>query len=223
MNNYLNIFARSPIEPLRDHMAESARCVHVLVDLLEAARTGDQDAVVKHRAQIENHENQADEIKNSIRTHLPRSIFMPVPRVDLLELLLVQDRVANRARDVSGVIVGRRMTFPDGVGDAILELGQATAAAVDQAEKVVQELGNLFETALRGAEAEYTRELVDELSALESHCDKLQIAANAKIFDIEDQEHAVKVMFLYRVVQLIGEIADNAERVGRRLEILLAN
>jgi uncharacterized protein Yka (UPF0111/DUF47 family) len=30
-------------------------------------------------------------------------------------------------------------------------------------------------------------------------------------------------MFLYRVIELIGEVADMAERVGRRLELLLSH
>jgi uncharacterized protein Yka (UPF0111/DUF47 family) len=30
-------------------------------------------------------------------------------------------------------------------------------------------------------------------------------------------------MFLYRIVELIGDIADMAERIGRRLELLLSH
>jgi uncharacterized protein Yka (UPF0111/DUF47 family) len=33
----------------------------------------------------------------------------------------------------------------------------------------------------------------------------------------------VHVIFLYRVIELTGEIADMAERVGRRLELLLSH
>ena len=36
-------------------------------------------------------ESEADEIKNDIRGHLPKSIFMPVDRRDLLEILILQD------------------------------------------------------------------------------------------------------------------------------------
>ena len=30
-------------------------------------------------------------------------------------------------------------------------------------------------------------------------------------------------MFLYRVIELVGEIGDMSERIGRRLELLLAH
>ncbi|MDZ7643159.1 MAG: hypothetical protein U5K76_02310 [Woeseiaceae bacterium] len=45
----------------------------------------------------------------------------------------------------------------------------------------------------------------------------------AALFAIEDSLAPVSVMFLYRVIELTGEIADMAERVGRRLELLLSH
>jgi hypothetical protein len=43
------------------------------------------------------------------------------------------------------------------------------------------------------------------------------------LFKIEDSLEPVTVIFLYQVIELTGEIADMAERVGRRLELLLAH
>jgi uncharacterized protein Yka (UPF0111/DUF47 family) len=39
---------------------------------------------------------------------------------------------------------------------------------------------------------------------------------------LENQLPPVEVMFLYQAIGLVGEIADMAERVGRRLESMLA-
>jgi len=33
----------------------------------------------------------------------------------------------------------------------------------------------------------------------------------------------VHVMFMYRVIEAIGEIGDMSERIGRRLELLLSH
>jgi uncharacterized protein Yka (UPF0111/DUF47 family) len=43
------------------------------------------------------------------------------------------------------------------------------------------------------------------------------------LFEIEGGLEPVNVMFIYTVIGLIGEIADMAERVGRRLELLLSH
>ena len=39
---------------------------------------------------------------------------------------------------------------------------------------------------------------------------------------LENSMKPVDTMFLYKVIELTGEIADMAERVGRRLELLLS-
>ena len=43
------------------------------------------------------------------------------------------------------------------------------------------------------------------------------------LFEIEKTLDPIDAIFLYEVIQLTGEIADMAERVGRRLELLLSH
>ncbi|MGY8796915.1 MAG: DUF47 family protein, partial [Woeseiales bacterium] len=58
---------------------------------------------------------------------------------------------------------------------------------------------------------------------IETDTDDRQAALRASLFEIENEIAPVDVMFLYQVIELIGEIADMAERVGRRLELLLSH
>ena len=44
-----------------------------------------------------------------------------------------------------------------------------------------------------------------------------------QISQLAEALEPVDVIFLYRVIELTGEIADMAERVGRRLELLLSH
>ena len=37
---------------------------------------------------------------------------MPVERTDLLELLTQQDKIANKAKDISGRVIGRQLLIP---------------------------------------------------------------------------------------------------------------
>ena len=36
---------------------------------------------------------------------------MPVDRADVLELLTQQDRIANKAKDISGRVIGRQLSY----------------------------------------------------------------------------------------------------------------
>ena len=62
-----------------------------------------------------------------------------------------------------------------------------------------------------------------ELDRLESESDVLQSELRARLFELESDLPPVNVMFLYKIIDLTGEVADYAERVGRRLELLLAH
>jgi predicted phosphate transport protein (TIGR00153 family) len=50
----------------------------------------------------------------------------------------------------------------------------------------------------------------------------MQIKLRKKLLGIEDTLKPVDVMFLYQIIDWVGDLADLAERVGSRLEILLA-
>jgi len=219
----VNIFGTSPVQPLEKHVNIAYQCTKQLIPFFEAAIAGDWDKAKEHRAAVEQFEHEADNLKKEIRKHLPKSLFMPVPREDLLELLLVQDKMANRAKDVSGLVLGRKMRIPDAIAKDFLLFVQRNVDAAKQARKSVRELDELFTTGFRGAEAELVEDLVQELDRIETETDQLQADLRASVFRIENQLDPVTVIFLYRVIELTGEIADMAERVGRRLELLLSH
>jgi predicted phosphate transport protein (TIGR00153 family) len=224
MANYISkIFGKSPVGPLQAHMDTCYRCARELNSFFTSAVANDWDAAAATREIIVTLENEADALKKQIRKDLPKSLFMPVPRQDLLELLLVQDRIANRARDVSGIMLGRRLAIPEPVQSRMLEFVARNVEAAKQARKSIRELDELYETGFRGAEAALVEALVDRLDEIENETDELQVRLRAELFAIEKELPPIDAMFLYRIVELIGDIADMAERIGRRLELLLSH
>ena len=77
---------------------KSHECAANLVPLFQAVMAEDWEKVEQIQQQMAQLENEADKLKKSVRQHLPKSLFLPVPRSDLLDLLSVQDKIANRAR-----------------------------------------------------------------------------------------------------------------------------
>jgi len=218
-----NIFGTSPVRPLEKHVDIAYRCTRKLAPFFEAVVAGDWDKASAVRNDIYELEHKADNLKKEIRLHLPKSLFMPVPREDLLELLLVQDKMANRTKDVSGLVLGRHMAIPEAIAENFLIFVQRNIDAAKQARKSVRELDELFTTGFRGAEVTLVSSLIEELDRIETDTDDRQAELRAELFAIEDGLAPVDVIFLYRVIELTGEIADMAERVGRRLELLLSH
>jgi len=222
-NMLANIFGSSPVQPLEKHIDISYRCAKQLRAFFNAAVKGDWDTATAVRSEIERLEHEADNLKKEIRLHLPKSLFMPVPRQDLLELLLVQDKIANRTKDVSGIVIGRRMQIPAEIAEQFLDFVDRNIDAAKQARKSVRELDDLFTAGFRGAEVALVSKLIKELDRIETDTDDKQAALRAALFDIEKSLDPIDAIFMYKVIELTGEVADMAERVGRRLELLLSH
>jgi len=224
MGNYISkIFGASPVGPIQDHMNACYKCSKELITFFGHVVNADWDKVKASRTRIVELEHEADDLKKQIRSQLPKSLFMPVPRQDLLELLLVQDRIANRARDVSGLVLGRRMTIPPSMQEDFLAFVSRNVDAAKQARKSIRELDELYETGFRGAEAKLVESLVEELHQIEDDTDVMQARIRTELFSIEKDLPPIDVIFLYRVIELTGEIGDMAERLGRRLEVILSH
>ncbi len=218
-----NIFGSSPVRPLEKHIGIAFSCAKQLNGFFAAAIRGDWEKAATVRGEIERLEHEADDLKKKIRLGLPKSLFMPVPREDLLELLLVQDKIANRTKDVSGIVLGRKLPIPADIADQFLEFVDRNVDAAKQARKSVRELDELFTTGFRGAEVELVTALIDKLDEIETDTDDKQAALRGAVYAIEETLNPVDAVFMYQVIELTGEIADMAERVGRRLELLLSH
>lgn len=167
-------------------------------------------------------ENKADTLKKKLRLHMPKGLFMPVARRDLLELLQVQDKAANQAKDIAGIIVGRTMVFPPAVADLMPEYVSRCVDACKQAKKVIDELDELVETGFAGKEIEIVASIINELDSIEKDTDKMQIIIRAALLKIEKELPPIDVMFCYKIIEGLGEVADIAQRIGSRVELLLA-
>ena len=93
---FSRIFGNSPVSPLQKHIASVIACVEQLIPYFEAVFKGDWDKATKIQRKLATLEGEADNIKNELRMNLPTSLFMPVDRRDILELLDMQDLIADR-------------------------------------------------------------------------------------------------------------------------------
>jgi predicted phosphate transport protein (TIGR00153 family) len=217
-----SLFGRSPIGPIQEHMKVATEAALLLTDLFKASADNDWDRARIVHKQISDAEKAADKLKRSVRSNLPKSLFLPVPRSDLLDLVAIQDHVANTAKDASSTMIAREMRFPDKVQKDVKEYVEACIATAQQALTAIQELDELLEVGFSGREVKRVEGMLKELDKLERKTDKLSEALRAKIFKMEKDLDPVDVIFYYRALLLVGAVADDAETVGDRLQILMA-
>ena len=182
---------------------------------------GDAAAIAERRAEICRLEHSADEIKNEIRSNLPRRFFMAVSRRDMLEILDHQDSIADRAQDIAELAEIRSMTIPEPMREPMFELVRRVIAACEQAERVINRLDELVETGFGEREVARVEEMINAVNRAESETDAVAERCLRTLFAIED-ELGVSTLFWYRIIQWIAQMADYAERVGNRLRLLIA-
>lgn len=222
VNPFVSLFGRSPIGPMQQHFAKAHECASNLVPFFEAVMAQDWAQVEATQQEMARLENEADKLKKKVRMHLPKSLFLPVPRSDLLDLLSVQDKVANRAKDIAGLMLGRQMSIPASLQPLMLMYVRRCVDASAQALKALNELDELLETGFGGREATLVESMVGEIEEIEADTDRMQIEVRRALYALEKDLPPVDVIFLYQVIEWLGDVADRAERVGNRLEQLLA-
>ena len=219
-NPLKNLFGHSPFKPLQEHMRVAVDCASHVPALYEAFFNNNAKGVEESRDRIFTLEQEADDIKNEMRAHLPKSLLMPVNRGDLLELLHMQDEIAGTSQDIAGFLMTRKMPAIDELKAPVLALASRCADTCQKAGEIVELLDELVETGFTGRESGNVSDLVDELSTIET--DRLAIEAVKVLVDNEDKMSPVDVIFWYELIGWTSNLGDNSEHVGNRLRLMIA-
>jgi predicted phosphate transport protein (TIGR00153 family) len=217
-----SLFGHSPFKPIQAHMRIVIECVAEVPGLFEALLAGDQEGLKKAKDLIFAKEHEADALKNQLRIQLPKSLFMPVDRRDLLEVLSMQDSIADTAQDIAGLLMERNMEVPEEMKETLMKLVERCVDTCNYSAKIVEELDELVEMGFKGKEAARVEEMVDELNKIEDETDELGMSLAKSLFANEEKLGAVSVIFWYQLIQWIGDLADYAEKTGDRLRLLIA-
>lgn len=217
-----NLFGRSPIRPMQQHMKASVACAREILPLFEAMAAGRTEDLAEIRERINELEHEADRIKNEIRSHLPKRLFLAIERRDMLEILDSQDSIADVAQDIAELVEMRGMVTPEVLKKPLLALVKRVLTACEAAEFVIKELDELVETGFRGREATRVERMIDDLSRIESDTDELAEKAQRELFAIEN-ELGVGTVFWHEIIKWVADLADYSERIGNRLRLLIAS
>ena len=220
-NTFLDMVAKSPFKLLQAHMQESCKAAVNLPSFFEASLAKDWDLAKDIMLAISEVESSSDALKIEVCQNLHNGIFLPVSKGQILSLLMHQDSIANTAEDLSGLVFSRKMDFPELIHDDLKFFLASAVNACVKAEKAISELSQVIESGFSGSVQSITESIIDDVNSLESENDKLQRNIRNKVFLIEDELNPLNAMFLYKVLQRVGNLADSAQRVGVQLIMLV--
>lgn len=215
------LFARSPFGPFQDHMRKVHECVELLPELLTAMEGGDQEEIRAVAKEISKLEHDADEIKNSVRDQLPKTLFLPVDRRDLLDVLSAQDAIADEVEDFAVVATFRPLIWTPELKALLRELLEKVLETTHAASTVVSGLDELVESSFAENEIKRIHDEINHLGRLEHEADKVQDQLSRKIYELSDQWSAPDFFAWTKIIQELSDVANAAERMGNRLRTIV--
>ena len=220
-DNITSLFGKSPIAPLQKHMKQVHSCLKDFAVFAKATKAQDWDKAETIHISINNKEQKADKLKKKLRMNLPSTFMMPFSRRDLLDVLLIQDSIANITKDLSGLMMTRRMVFPEQIAGDFIKLAGLCIKTSAAALTAINELDELLETAFSSRNRKIVGKMIKTVNELEHETDDAQNDIRNKLFALEPDLPSVDVMFYYRAIEWLGETADAAQKVGSRFEVML--
>ena len=223
MVNISSIFAKSPFKPLHNHMDKVVESVAPLENFFNFLFLEDFLNLEKIKDQIIEAEDAADSIKNEMRNHLPQNIFMPINRRDLLEILDMQDSIADVSQDIVVLLEQRKMKLNKGLHVDVIDFVKKSQQVCFLTRDLIHEFGYLIESGFGLNESKKMFKMIDNISFLETEADSLEDTLVERLYGIEKDMYPVDVMFWYKVFELIGDIADFSKKTSNRLRLTIAS
>jgi uncharacterized protein len=222
-NRHLSGLLRgSPFKPIQEHMRMVFSCVCLIPPLFDAVYREDNAQVFEFATQIKELETEADKLKSTFRLNMPKSLFLPVDRKDLLSLIGDQDKIADTAEDIGKTFLFREMVVPEQLKPLLDELLEGTIEIAAAAKEMIEQLDELLEVGFSGRELDKVAKMIAGVRRSEHNIDGIMHRIKKKLFSLEKDLDAVSVMFWYQIIDLLGLISDQSENLADRLLLFLS-
>jgi len=197
-------------------------CVCLIPPLFDAVYREDSSQVSDFANQINKLETEADKLKSTFRLNMPRSLFLPVDRKDLLNLIADQDKIADIAEDIGKTFLFRKMTVPEELKALLDELLEGTMEIAAAAREMIEKLDELLEVGFAGRELDKVSLMIAGVRRSEHNIDDIICRIKKELFSIEKNLDPVSVMFWYKIIDMLGLISDQSENLADRLLLFLS-
>ncbi|NOQ46981.1 MAG: TIGR00153 family protein [Desulfobulbaceae bacterium] len=221
-NPLAKLVRKSPFKPLQEHMRAVFSCVCMLPPLLNALYRKDREQTIEFAQIISKMETEADTIKNELRLNMPKTLFLPVDRRDILTLLRDQDGIADEVEKISQILTSRDMEVPEGIKDLLDELLEGTMEISSEAKLMIEELDELVQVGFGGREHDKVIKMIAVVRRSEHNIDNIQHRIKRALFAVEDRLNPVSVIFWYQLIEHMGNISNQAENMSDRLLLFLS-
>lgn len=215
------LFGKSPFAPLQTHMNKVASCIDKLTRVFEVLPKQDMGKIEQLVSELSALEHEADLTKNDIRNHLPKSIFLPIDRGHFLEILSIQDSIADKAEDVGLLLTLRPLELFKDFMSETQAFYKKNTDVFWSTRQIMQEIDELLESSFGGIEAEKVKSMVEHTAYKEHEADRNQRTLMKQLFLQGDTLSTPSFYLWLKLIEEVGYLSNLSEKLANRIRMVL--
>jgi predicted phosphate transport protein (TIGR00153 family) len=213
------LFGKSPFAPLQTHMKRVTNCIEKLTAIIDILPKEDLEKVEKLAKELSQLEHEADLTKKDIRNHLPRNLFLPIDRSHFLDILSIQDNIADKAEEVGLLLSFKSLEMYSELKPFLEDFYRKSSEVFWSAKKIIGEMDELLESSFGGLGAEKVKDLVEQTAYQEHEARQAYRKAMKVLLSLPLSAPAFYLWV--RILEEIGLIAEHSERLANRIRMIL--
>ena len=145
--------------------------------------------------------------KTTSVTICPRSLFLPIDRAQILDILTIQDDIADKAEDIGQLLAIRPLPAPKELKNELVAFFDKSIETFWDARKIMKEIGELLESSFGGLEAEKVKAMVEGTSFKEHEADVLKGKLRKNFFAEADNMSPTNFYLWVNLIEEVGAIS----------------
>jgi len=221
MYTLAKLFGKSPFTPLRLHMELVSSCIHKLPELFQAFIEKKEEKINLIAKEISKIEHEADITKDDIRTHFPKSLFLPIDRTTFLQILSFQDDLADKAENISVLITLKELNSFESLLSSFEIFWKKNLEVFNIVQEIIKDFDVLLESAFGGMEAKKIKDLTKQVAHKEYEADILQQKLLKILYGNSENLHYADFYLWLTLIREVGALSDISENLANLVRTIL--
>lgn len=215
------LFGKSPFSPLQNHMKKVSSCIKKLTEIFEEIEKENFSKIEMLVSELSKLEHEADLTRNDIRNHLPKSLFLPISRGQFLEILSIQDSIADKAEEIGNILLLCPKNSLKVFTKTFQDFFQKNLETFWDARQIIKEFDELLESSFGGLEAERVKQMIDQTCFREYQADVLKTAVRKEFFGLADSLTPSAFYLWANLINEVGSISHISEQLANHIGMIL--
>jgi len=215
-----SIHRPDPLESLENHARTVHECLETAAKAIKTYIDREHINFVELFDQVSALEHKADMIKRNVRAHLPKGIIMPIDKFELFFYLNEQDAIAGAAETMLEWLTYRHPEISPKIKEGIYNLMEKCL----ETSKNLPQLLHAANIYFKSGDEDVRNHVKDGIRAIrekEHDADVLEHELKRNLFNDKTLD-PVSILYLLRLIDLIGSSADHAENAVDILRSMIA-